>query len=306
MEKAMWDKDAATEFTCTNLQELAQSARGELARAVLSDPDALSDYDTRARHGLPVELFVAWGIAAFCAGDEEAARRHWTSAARLAPEDRAIPRLLDFPPSASASSAPSASARRDARAELTRLRNNSAFPHRLVRFAQASAAEPEDITRAAIEAARELLERDVLEAPRSYAMVLPVLRGHYPAVYELARPFLDATASVLADHGPRAEYEREKSRRARAARKSPSHPPEPPVLPAPAPRHALPPLRIEDHRWVWPQWRFRTRVPSTGYAWIGAVLGAAFFFTDGLVAACFAAVVGFLLAWAVNVIARRP
>jgi hypothetical protein len=304
---AMWDKDAGTEYTCATLQELAQSPRGDRARAVLSDPNALADYDTRARHGLPMELYVAWGIAAFCAGDEDAARRHWTAAARLAPDDRAVPRLLEFPASGAAPRALPASARRDARAEMPRVRNNSAFPHRLVRFAAAAAAEPEDITPAALDGARELQERDVLEAPRSYAMVLPVLRGHYPAVYDLARPFFDATVSVLADHGPRADYEREKSRRARAPRKEASREPDPPVLQEPtAPPRVLPPLRIEDHRWVWPQWRLRVRLPSTGYAWIGAVLGAAFFFKDGPVPACCAAVVGFLLAYAVNVIARRP
>lgn len=305
----MAEHSTGTEYTPATLFELADAGFTEFA-SVLADPDARKDYETRARHGLAVELALAWGVAAFAAGNHAAARRHWREATRLAPNDRAIPRILEAVADDDGVAGPDAESRAAARAELARVRNNSAFPHRLVRFATALAAEPEDITPAALAAARDALEDDVREAPRSYAMVLPVVRGHYPAVYSLDRAFLDATASVLADHGTRAEYERKKARRPKAPPVEAQRQPGAPHLdPAPDVPLVLPPLRLPNRRWVWPSMprpRLAVRVPNTGYAWVGAVLGAVFFLRDGIVAMVCAAVVGFLLAWAVYVMANRP
>jgi hypothetical protein len=302
----MPDHDLGTEYTPATLYELADAGFQDPARTILADVSAREDYDTRARHGLGMEMALAWGVAAFAAHDCAMARRHWRNAARIAPENLAAAELLRSVESDAAVSEPSPPHRAAARAELARVRNNSAFPHRLVRFATALASELDDISPAAVLSARELLEQDILEAPRSYGMVLPVLKAHYPAVYALDRPFLDSTMSVLADHGTRAQYERKRSRRPkppkeeREARADAALPLDIPPLP-----RKLPPLRVPDRRWVWPSAPRLQRLPRPGYAWIGAVLGAVFFAKDGAVAMGSAAVVGFLLAYAVSIISRR-
>ena len=44
-----------------------------------------------------------------------------------------------------------------------------------------------------------LLQYDIAEAPRSYAMILPVLKEHYPAVYVLDQAFFDATSAGVVE-----------------------------------------------------------------------------------------------------------
>lgn len=302
----MADSFPRTEYTPSTLFELADAGFTEPASAILSDPALRKEYEARSRHGLPVELALGWGIAAFSTGNRLDARRHWKDAGRLAPSDRAISRLAGSDFDDASIPGPSAEARAAAREEMARIRHNSAFPHRLIRFASVLSAEPEDVTTAALQSAEALLEQDIREAPRSYTMVLPVVRGHYPAIYGLHRAFFEATAAILSRRDtPKESAVSSDSAKKREAAKRPN---QGEVVQPPSMPHVLPPLRIAERRWVWPSLRLpriALKLPNTGYAWVGALLGALFFVRNGFVAVCVAGVVGFLLAYAVYTMTNR-
>lgn len=272
------------------------------AVAVLADPAARADYDARSSQGLGFELALAWGVAALAAGDPCSARVHFERAQRIAPDSAAARILLDgIPEDASPLPLAAEPARATARREIERLRNNSAFPHRLIRYTAALAGdtagsgsqEPDVLAHAA----RELLQYDVAEAPRSYAMVLPVLREHYPAAYALDKPFFDATSAVLADHAPTAEYERGK-RKHRETGGAPPPAPAPPPLDLGGMK--LPPLNLPERRLN------LSGLPRTGYSWVGAVIGGIMAIdTENPLAIVGGAVVGFCLFYAVILLVKR-
>lgn len=288
------------------------------ALAVLSDPEARADYDARAEQGLPLELALAWGVAAFAAGDRPMARYHWERAIRIVPENRAVTSLLSAV--ADATAEPEVAASEEDRAaameQVQRLHHNSAFPHRLIRYAEALArptGEGEDAG-VVIGAARELLQYDIAEAPRAYSMILPVLKEHYPSVYALDVPFFDATLSILADHTPTAEYERKKR-----APKKPIGPeatgadydladligptgPSGPAGRSRAPSEDLPPREAPRRRMEMP---VMPRLPSPGPAWIGALFGALFGLRMGLFGMIRGALLGFLIAYVLLIIVNR-
>lgn len=272
------------------------------ALAVLADQAARADYDSRSSQGLGFELALAWGVAALATGDPCSAHVHFERAQRIAPDSSAVRMLLQaIPEDASPLPMAAESARAPARREIERLRNNSAFPHRLIRYAaalagntsDAGAKEPDVLAHAA----RELLQYDVAEAPRSYAMVLPVLREHYPAAYALDAPFFDATSAVLADHAPAAEYERGKRLHRETGGAS---------VPAPTPPPLdlggvkLPPLNIPDRRLN------LSGLPRTGYSWVGGVIGGILAIdTENPLAIVGGAVIGFCLFYAVLLLLKR-
>ena len=265
-----------------------------VALDVLADPDARADYDARSAQGLAFELALAWGVAALGARDVRAAHAHFDRARRIAPDDRAVPLLLaaadpDGPP------APPPAEDRciEARREIVRLRDNTAFPHRLIRYATALAGDPDspqhNDSEVMAHAARELLQYDVAEAPRSYAMVLPVLREHYPVVYSLDTPFFDAAAAVLVAHTPAAQYERGKRKHREPGPPAPAPIDSPPPLDLSNLR--LPPLRYSASRLALPV------LPRPGYSWVGAVIGALMMTEGGPETMLAGAAVGFVLAY---------
>jgi hypothetical protein len=259
---------------------------------VLANPGARADHDARSSQGLAFELAIAWGVAAYAAGDAGDARAHFERALRIAPDDRALPMLLDNLPAGVEPRSPSDAARADARRELARVKNNSAFPHRLLRYTSAAAGDPNDTSgegEMMAKAARELLQYDIAEAPRSYAMILPVLKEHYQAVYALDTPFFDATAAVLADHAPTAEYERGKRRHRDTGSTAPARADSPPPLIMPDLK--LPPMRIPERRLD------LSAIPAPGYSWVGAVIGALLLVEDGFYGMVGGAVIGFTLAY---------
>ncbi|HEY3413538.1 MAG TPA: hypothetical protein VGM51_10865 [Armatimonadota bacterium] len=265
-----------------------------VALDVLADPGARADYDARSTQGLAFELALAWGVAALAAGDARAAHDHFDRARRIAPDHRAVPILLAAAdPDAPAVAPPDEARCAAARGEILRLRNNSAFPHRLIRYAVALAGDPEEPEHAEsgvmANAARELLQYDIAEAPRSYAMVLPVLREHYPVVYSLDAPFFDAAAAVLAAHAPAAEYERGKRTYLDSAPPAPTPVDVPPPLDLANLR--LPPLRYSDRRLSLPV------LPRPGYSWVGAVVGALMMTEGGPETMIAGAAVGFVLVY---------
>lgn len=287
------------------------------ALAVLHDPEARADYDARHGHGLPLRLALAWGLAALAAGDVETARAHWLRAERIAPENRAVAALLG----AVADDVTEARAeapeelRAAARAEVERLRNNSAFPHRLLRYAGAlaGASEEEGDAEVLIGAARELLQYDVAEAPRAYSLTLPVLKEHYPAAYAMDAPFFDAILSVLAERAPRADDGKPaKPPTAKPASEAgddysladligptgPSGPSgrsrapseDPPRRAPSRPRMELPTL---------------PRLPAPGPAWIGAAFGALFGLRLGVFGMVRGAIFGFIITYILLIIVER-
>lgn len=267
---------------------------------VLANPGARADYDARSSQGLPFELAMAWGVAAFASGDVGDAHAHFERALRIAPDDRALPMLLESLPAGVEPLAPSDAARAEARREVARVRNNSAFPHRLLRYTSAVAGDPDENNgeqEMMAKAARELLQYDIAEAPRSYAMILPVLKEHYQAVYALDTPFFDATAAVLADHAPSAEYERGKQRHRHTGSASPARADAPPPLIIPDLK--LPPMRIPERRLD------LSGIPAPGYSWVGAIVGALLLVEDGPPAMIRGALIGFVLAYVAIWLFRR-
>jgi hypothetical protein len=270
------------------------------ALEVLANPGARADYDARSSQGLAFELAIAWGVAAFSASDVGDARAHLERALRIAPDDRALPMLLESLPTGVEPLAPSDAARIEARREVARVRNNSAFPHRLLRYTAAVAGEPGENNgdqEMMTKAARELLQYDIAEAPRSYAMILPVLKEHYHAVYALDTPFFDATAAVLADHAPSAEYERGKQRHRQTGSVAPARTDSPPPLIMP--HLKLPPMRLPERRLD------LSGIPAPGYSWVGAIVGALLLIEDGPPAMIRGALIGFVLAYTALWLFRR-
>ncbi|HEY3269548.1 MAG TPA: hypothetical protein VGM37_21755 [Armatimonadota bacterium] len=267
------------------------------ARVVLSDPGAREDYDARSRRGLAFELSLAWGIGAASSGDPVSAARFFREAAAQAPDDRAAPLLLAAVESADAGArtGPTAGDRSAAREQAVRLKNNSAFPHRLVRYVTELSADPPN--EEAERSAQLLVQRDMAEAPRAYAMILPVLREHYPAAYGMDAAFFDASISVLERHTPSAEYERGKQQ-FRRPRIAPSE-----EQPAPSPEPGptmLPRLRLPSKRLY-----LRFGKPSISVPWLGLILGALIGLTGGSAGAIAGAGLGYIAGYALQQWRRR-
>lgn len=184
----------------------AASEAHTAAVGVLSDAAARADYDRRFVRGLAFELALAWGVAALADGEGARAHEHFARAVRIAPEDRAATALQAATEGLAdgTSGAPGGETRAGAAEQIERLRYNAAFPHRLLRYAEALAhTDPAaENGRVMAGAARELLQYDIAEAPRAYALTLPVVREHYPAVWALDAPFFEAALSVLVGRAP--------------------------------------------------------------------------------------------------------